>query len=382
MAIASTVTGLALDKFADILQIHPLHFNQVQYQDAAMCGSPILQYGWQSADRTSREGIARAIADAENRIENYLGFPLAKRWITEEHTFTTQASLVQTYKKFARFGGVRASSLVSAAETIVYTDEELDGYDETATITFTTSVTEPTELHIYYPAKDGSEEYEIRNTKVTIENGTATIKFRREQCLLEKFLTPLIEVRAQDAQTDANFLEEVDVYRVYNDPSVQVEFMTYGMCAACGGDGCQACSYYLQTGCLRVVDPRNGLCAVTSGEWNTDTLSFNNSYMCSNPNKVRLHYYAGLGMTPEWERAVAYYALTLLDRPICDCSHLSGIGNIWKEDLALMEGFGGGVRKSPMADTIKACPLGTSRAAINAWRLIQTDAVAEAAIHA
>lgn len=382
MAIASTVTGLSLDKWADIIGVHPLHFNQVQYQDSGMCGFPILQYAWQAADRTSREGIARAIAEAELRIERYLGFPLAKRWFTEEHTFTTQHTAVQANHKFAHYGGIKASSLVSLAETITYTDRELDGYDETATISFTTTVTEPTELHIYYPGKDGADEYEIRNTKVSIASGTATITFRREQCLLEKFLTPMIEVRAQDAQTDANFLEEVDVYRVYNDPSLQVEYLTYGLCSSCGGNGCQACTYSVQTGCLRVVDPRNALCSIVPAEWNVDDLVFNNSYMCSSPNKVRLYYYAGLGLTPEWERAIAYYALSLLDRPICQCSHLSGIGNIWKEDLALMEGFGGGARKSPLADTIKACPLGTTRAAINAWRLIQTDAVAEAAIHA
>lgn len=382
MAIASTYTGLSLDRWAELIGVHPLHFNQVQYMDSGMCGFPILQYAWQSADKTSREGIARAIADAENRIENYLGFPLAKRWITEEHVFTTQSTMAQTDEKYARYGGVRASGSVSLGVPIVYSDEENDGYEETATVSFLTGITDPSEIHIYYPDKDGAEAYEIRNTKVTLEAGTCIVQFRREQCLLEKFLTPIVEIRAQDASADQNFLTAVDVYRVYNDPSVQVEFMTYGMCAACNGDGCPACAYSVQSGCLRVVDQRNGLCSLVPAEWSIDAGVYQGSYFCSNPNKVRLHYYAGYGLTPEWERAVAYYALSLLDRPICECSHLSGIGALWREDLAVMEGFGGAQRRSPVAATISACPLGTSRAAINAWRLIQTDAVAESAVHA
>lgn len=393
MAIASTRTGLSLDRWAEIIGVHPAHFNQVQLDSDAssgLCGFPILQYAWQSADRTSREGIADAIAEAEASIELWLGFPLVGRWIAgEEHTFRTQTVAAQARQKHVRYGGIEAKSLIEAARPIVYSDEDGDGFAETATVTVTTTVENAYEIEIYYPDQDGDDGFEIRNTKVTLSGGVATIVFKRWQCLKQQYLMSMIDPRAEIATDNSLFLTTVDVYRRYNDPATQIEFHTYNNLCACGGEGCQTCAYTVGGGCIRVVDGRNGLLALNSAEWSADDLVYYNTVVCRAPNRAKLYYYAGLGwrgdytkMDPAWERAVAYYALSLLNRPICKCSHLSGIGNIWKEDLAIIEGFGGGMRTGPMASVIKACPLGTTRAAINAWRRVQQYQVGEAAIHA
>src|SRR5512140_429983 len=135
MAIASIVSGLSLDRFADILQIHPLHFNQVQWGDSTLCGVPVLQYAWQSADRSSRENVAMAINHAESLIETYLGYPLSGKWFEEEHTFkANQSVIVQANHKYIRSGGIKASSLIATDQTITYSDVDSDTYKETATI--------------------------------------------------------------------------------------------------------------------------------------------------------------------------------------------------------------------------------------------------------
>lgn len=391
MAIAQTKTGLALDRWAEIIGIHPLHFNQVQLNaEDGLCGYPILQFSWQSADHTSREAIAEAIQQAEQQIEMNLGYPLVGKWFEgEAHSFRTQSVHTKTDNYFVIEGGVETKTLIEAARPIVYSDLDADTYKETATITVTTTVTNIDELEIYYPGTDGDDGHEIRNTKVTISGGVATITFKRAQCLLEKFLTTMIDPRAQLGTDDTNFLDTVDVYRRYNDPSAQIEFQTFNSACNCGGSGCATCSYTVQAGCIRIIDGRNGLLALNAADWSTDDSTYYNAIMCRNPNRVKLNYYAGLGykgssvkMAPEWERAVAYYALSLLERPICRCSHLSNIGNLWKEDLAVVEGFGGRIQRSAAQNAIIQCPLGTTRAAINAWRLIQNYMIIEAGIHA
>lgn len=390
MAIASTPTKLSLDRFAQRIGIHPLHFNQVQLdENDGMCAYPVLQYAWQAADRTSRESIAEAIAQAEARVEMYLGYPLAGSWIAnEEYAIPRWHGGLQLRSKYVQYGGTRAQSLISAGATITYSDVDSDGYKETATITFLTSVTDANEIAVFYPGHLGDEAFQIKNLNITLElnTGTATVKFRREQCLKENYLLALTNVASQQGNSDANFLSTVDVYRIYNDPTTQVQLITYDGCANCSSAGCQACAHGVQNACLSVTDSRNGIIAITPGEYNSTTGNYNSVFMCATPIRLKVSYFSGRGyngnvmrMPDEWERAISYYALSLLDRPLCRCTHLAGIQDQWKEDLLKLESS----RSSgSQINIVKTCPLGTTRAALNAWRKVQDDCVTGAAIHA
>lgn len=385
MSRANTLTMLPLDRFAYAIGIHPLHFNQVFLSNGAarLCGEPILQYSWQHADRVGREDIAQAIATAEDLICRHLGYKVLPQWEHEEISAPFgRYNPLRTRWKYVLGGGVRAKVLIDDDVAITYSDNDGDGYEETATVTVTTTVTDPEEVTVFYPEKDGDDAWQIRPTTVTIEAGVATIKFARHQCVKEDFIESLIDPRGVDGEVDSNFLTEVDVYRIYNDPSQQVSIASFGGCC---DSGCINCESTTQGSIVSVANSRNGIVHIQPGAWNPATLSYDTVCFGGSPSRVVLDYRAGKGyrtstvnVAPEWERAIAYFAITLLDRPLCKCQSLQVISGKWSEDLAQSSAGPGGSSRFNVNDSVRNCPLGTTRGALNAWRLIQQEQVGEA----
>ena len=105
-----------------------------------------------------------------------------------------------------------------------------------------------------------------------------------------------------------------------------------------------------------------------------------------NPDVVRLFYYAGLRdkgrtcanivMDREWARAVAYYAASLLDRPLCDCTVVKQQLERYSQDLAFQSGADETGSYQISADDLD-CPLGTRRGALLAWKRIVDRATGE-----
>src|SRR5258706_9508354 len=212
MARASTPTLLSLDRFFQIAGIHPLHANQVYVVDLAPtveCDTTILQHSWQMNDGVSREEIAQAIAEAETDIETFLKFSPAPKYYNEivkpqghyrapphyglplGHIYgaALQPKLLDLTRGYFQSGGIRATNLLTAASSISYTDTDLDGYKETATVTINAvpaTVLED-EIKVYYPGMPSEDTtWQIRPIQVTINRITsiATITFKREQALL------------------------------------------------------------------------------------------------------------------------------------------------------------------------------------------------------
>jgi hypothetical protein len=285
-------------------------------------------------------------------------------------------------------GGIRASSLIEADAAIVYSDSDNDGYDETATVSVATTATDINEIHVYYPGHDGDDAWEIRPISVSISGGTATIVFRRELAVIEEKLN-LFDIEDAEAvgETDADFLTEVDVYRVYNDPQTQVSFLWEPLagvyCGSCNGSGCEACAYSTQTGCIILRgDPRQSIIGFTPASWDSDNLNFTSEAWTVNryPDIARLYYYAGYRdkrqnyvyrMSPDWERTVAYMAAALMDRPPCDCA--AAVWRKQREDFALIEGDEDGkpLYRVPAglesSKHITTNPFGSRRGEVNAW---------------
>lgn len=403
--VASTKTKLSLSAWAKIFGMHPLHFNQVRLDTNLHCDQILFQHEWQTADHVSREEIARAIAEAESNIELYLGYRLTPTWEVDEwretikpfrpemvsyngHDVRGFLNTVRANWGYMISGGVEAKTLIDADAAITYSDEDGDGYFETATVTVSTTVQDINEICVFYPGRDGDDGWEIRPIEVVINAGTATITFRRELAVISSKLDAFdIEGAEAIGTEDEDFLEEVDVYRRYNDPQTQVTMMweppAGGLCGTCGGSGCSSCSYSVQTGCLLLRgDPRQSILAYHPAEWDEDELEFTSTSwsVSRQPDIVRLYYYAGWRnksqryvsrMSPEWERIVAYYAASLLDRPPCDCS--KGNWAYWRQDLTLITGDEDGrpVFRDPsglLGNSIQDNPFGSRRGAVNAWR--------------
>lgn len=405
MAYASIRTLIPLDNVAKVLQIDPLHFNSIVSAlrpEENACDDMWAQHDWQYVGKVSRESLAEALKEAEDTVISYLGFLPVPDWIQEEeHELTRpfKPELTYTYNLDVRGknqsittnrgyfieGGRRIKTLIEAGSTITYSDEDGDGYNETATVTVATTVTEPSEIRIYYPNKTGADIWEIRPITVAIAAGTATITFRKYQVPLEVLLEELADspgdtFRAINGDTDTNFLQTVDIYYVYNDPSQQLTFLTENYCTSCGGTGCTACEGYSETGCMYVRDKRNGIVAINRATWDEDSESFNIAEFtyCKLPDKVNIWYRAGwqnkdldeplIQMDPTWERLIINYALTLIDTEISGCGNTQRIVSYQRTDLSRPTEKGAFAISARKLD----CPLGTSRAAIKLWDRIQS----------
>ncbi len=399
MSRTDTRTKLPLARWAQIMGINPLHFEQVQLATfpPSVCGQPWLQHAWQDADRIGREDLAIAIRDAEDEIERELKARLMPSWEVDEWNPTVRAFRpelinltagdIRGFSQIAQLkwmhlvtGGIEAKELVGAGEAIVYSDENGDSYNETATVTRAVTFTDPCEVAIFYPGKAGDEVWEIRPIEVSIAAGIATITFRRELAVLEDLMEQF-DPSGLEGEDDANFLTTVDVYRHYNDPQRQVQFLWEPFntsCPSCTGTGCAACGYSTQEGCLMArEDPRLSIVSYHPATWNTTDLDFDAvAYAVGRqPDLLRLWYYAGLrdptrscsyrNMPQEWERVVAYFAAAKLDRPLCECNNVGAFTEHWRKDLSIR-----GEEDQFVSDITLENPFGTQRGAVHAWQRV------------
>ena len=399
---AATTTKLPLARWAQIMGIHPLHVMGVQIPatDDQHCNRAWPEHSWQNADAVSREEVVQAIAAAEAAIEDQLGYRLLPAWEAEEWQTLARPynpemvafglggvrgyndTAVRANWGYLVSGGVRAQTLIASSAPIVYTDVDVDGYAETATVSVATAVTNPQEIAVFYPGKAGLAEWQIRPASVTIAAGTATIVFRRELAVLESALEgwAFLEVLGTD---NAKFLTTADIYRVYNDPSQQAALLwePLGACG-CATGGCVACAFGTQTACILSRDePRLSQMTLTPAAWNATTAQFDSASMAlaRRPDMVRLWYRAGwrdtrlaqpdIDMDAGLAWAVAVYAASMLDRPPCDCQ--SDVFERWQADLAFT---GGATELATYQLTPRDLdsPFGTRAGALLAWRQLRS----------
>ena len=383
MARASIPTSLPLDDFAKIMNLNPVHFagavatnsgnDGVMLLESNSCADVWFQHGWQNHDAAPRELIARQIAVAEDEIAQQLGYWPAPRWFSEEfhpypqpyyHEYFGSGYGVRGQRKGikTRFGkviggGRRAVSLVGTATTaggtLAYTDADLDGFYETATLTLPTSLTNLQEIKVYFTGEGGDETWEVRPVRSKTIAGANVVIVLDSWLLIDPDLweryPPGGGLGAIDISTLANFVTSVDVYREYNDPTqAQAVFYWREPCTVCGGSGCAACSETTQNGCLTVIDPENGMVApypadydATLAQWTSVAWSEARS-----PDKVTLYYYAGdrrerylrgTDLEPmSWKlaQAISYMASARILGGFCSCVRVSDLVDWLQEDVS------------------------------------------------
>jgi len=391
MAVASTPTLLPLDRFSEILGVNPLHFNQMdmpQDLELSNCGMPILQQSWQSQDAISREEIATAIADAEQELEKWLHYPPLPKWFDEHVMLPQRAGIitsgrVQPSQRLFISGGIRGTTLIQEESFISYSDADNDGFEETATITVALPLgVSADEVAIFYPGQAAAVEWQIRPVLVTVAAGVATITCKRWQLVKPELLSPLAP-SAVNPTDSANFLDAVDVYRVYNDPSQQVEFHIRNQgCGVCSGGGCVACGYTVEEGCIAAIDYRLAHLDLTHAAWNADTALWQTG-CCPDgaPERARIKYLAGLTgprgshtkMSLDMELAVARLAITKLDRQFCGCQSIQHAIQYWTEDLASRVSTAGKSISTSVPQLLRNCPWGTKRGALYAYSIVLTE---------
>ena len=395
-------TWLSLDRWAQIIGINPLHFHQLTSTTLTpnnVCGDVFFQSSWQHSDRVGRDEICMAIQQAEQEISREVGYNLMPDWTMEERLVYPRPSVpelynlyginprgemksVETPRGYLLSGGIRAKTLVSAGVGIVRSDADSDGYFETCTVTTPVAFTDVNEVHLYYPGQSGEDEWEIRPIEVSISAGVATITFKAWQVAL---MIAMFSMNPEplDAHDDANYQTTADVYRVYNDPSTQVQFLWENNGGNCCGT-CTACQMGAQSGCMHFRDARIGMVVPAPGTWDSSTSTFTAEAWtaCREPDQLRLWYYSGwrtpkmtrsyAELDPYWEYAIAYFAASKLDRPVCGCSNVNQFIEKWRRDASFSSQNEGGFTVTTEQASNR---LGTSMGALYAWRRIQQNGV-------
>ena len=401
MARSDFKTWLPLDRWCEIIGIHPFHFNQLDggtLTPNTVCGEVFFQHAYQHSDRVGRDEIAMAIQQAEKEIAAEVGYNLIPDWVSEERLEYPQAGVPEAFGTYGLnvrglfksvelkrghviSGGVKTKTLIEAGVAITREDDDTDGYKETVKVTVATTVTDVNEIHVYYPAKDGADGWEIRPITVSISGGNATITFKAWQIVAANQFDAL-NPDPLDATDNASYESTVDVYRVYNDPSTQLQFLWEGDWDGCGS--CAACQLSSQAGCFHLRDTRLGIIVPAPGSWDSDTEEFVQSdwSACRDPDQVRVWYYSGyrnpdltrsyVTMDPYWEYAVAFYAASKLDRPVCGCSNVNSFIDKWRLDAMVVEGEKLSFNVTP---EIMSNKLGTTMGAIYAYKRIHQNGI-------
>ncbi|MEE8360818.1 MAG: hypothetical protein V3R71_01620 [Gemmatimonadales bacterium] len=410
MARADRRTLLPMDEWFRIMGINPLHGNQVQLESLqnSFCGTLWFQHQWQEGTQIGREDLAEAIAQAEHLIKEYVGYSLLADWITDERRPTIRpnrpelinlgTSDVRWYSQVAIgdakkwiSGGQRATTLIDADATIVYSSSVAPAdYDDLATVIVAAgALTDTCEIRVFYPGKAADPLWEIKPLRsVTLTGGNFVITFDRHQAVLEELQEAYLPA-AVDGTDDANFLTEVDVYRVFNDPQSQANLLWEPLpqCACPTGSSvtCVICQYGTQTGCLIArADPDNTILAYHPATWNATTEQFDPAKLSvgRQPDLIRMWYYAGheakgldcprVTMDPYWAVVVAHFAAALLRKPPCECNKLDF--QYWQQDLSYI----GGIEEASafnLSPADLANPFGKRRGAIEAWRAVNSPGV-------
>lgn len=394
MARASTRTWLSLDRFAEIVGLDPLHFNQLNstvLKQRVICGEVWYQYAWQDANRVSREDVAMAIQQAEQRLSSYIGYDLLPVWHKDEEVrtdrparsefFSTGVNVrgmsksVRAQKGYLIAAGQRKKDLVQAGVVVVRSDDDADGYSELVTITLATTI-DPCQLHVYLPGVNGDDRWEIRPIKFSSAGGVVTITFKSWQ-LVDPTLFETYVPAPIDADDNSHYLTIVDVYRIYADTSAQVTFLWENPASSCGcGQAtCSECTLAAQTGCLSVRDDRLGFLSYRPADWDPNTLTFTPRpyWNGRDPDKMLISYLAGwtydsadciyTQIDPFWEYTIAYLAASLLDKEICTCENVKRFIGHWQEDLARIEPDGSYLITARQQNN----PFGTARGGVYAY---------------
>lgn len=395
----------------------PLHFSGGFSHSfpQPLCADVWKQYAWQDGGKVSREELIEKIAEAEVDIAGELTYWPAPVWIAGEQTefprpqrtdlYATsglnarlRAKSVRTQWGYVLYGGVRATEELGEA-TCSFLDLDGDGFPETAqfqlTVSASLSICEVQAFFKQYddpdaancrtdPTSEGADPaWRVHSLRSTL-SGTTLTMYIPAWNLFRPQLSEGWNIDDIDADQAANYVDALEFYRVYNDPSQQVRFL-WGEDITC--DDSETCAWALQDGCLRVKDARRGMIVPSPGTYDAsdETYSANTWSQSREPDYVRTWYRAGLQprrplgtithggsvacdqLSHFWAETIAILAIARLDRPICDeCSNIGLVADRWQIDLAKV-----GERSFQVGGDTLDNPFGTRAGEVFAWKRLK-----------
>lgn len=297
---------------------------------------------WQ---KTARDTIAKYLAEAQDEIENEVGYPLSPRYIGQGQSDKWQdwqsvkSILVTRFSRVIEVGVEEEADIALLAAVDHTNDPAVVG-------PIATTVTDINEVHVFHPGTD----IEIDPSGITITGGNVTITIPRCRMLTEAANDN--DDSGADYNDLANFEDEVDVKRIYTDTSNQAVIAHLS--------SCNNCTETTVGGCLHIRDKRVGALQ----------LRRINSVMCGVCGGiVRLNYKAGMDvLTPQAEDAIVRLAHAKMPYPPCGCE---AANLMWQRDRLVPEG---------LSRERLNCPFGLPEGCWTAWRYAESMKVYRANI--
>lgn len=433
---------LPLEDWRRIIGLHPFYFYNLttasvepRYPNAnpsSVCLAYIRKYSWQGADYIGRADIENAIETAEKKIRDYLGYAIAPEYRDEtvqwpryyDHSRARFSSL-DAHGEFngvrLPFGsgyvqavGVEALTLVgtvtTAGATLVYSDSDSDGLNDTFTITIATTETDPTKLAVYLAAADRlngeavGEKWRVRPISASITGGIATIK-GRYWLLAKPILYEGVLAQPLDPTIAANFVSSLMVYTRTTNPDGNTVTTSQATLIwetqPCNGWWCSDCcgelSYSpadssfdpaaqgMAIARAGIRDARTGMLNIGGAYWNATTSIWSAGGFAAGhePDRVRVRFLSGWPLedgqvAQKWQTIVARLAAAEMTRPICACEPANKQVHEWAFDLA--RSGGNNDERFALSASDLDSPFGTRRGQVYAWREVKNLRIAPATI--
>ncbi len=393
MARANTRTLLSLDQYAEVMGLNPWEFNQigkgVPSLIAAGCDTVWFQHPWQK-DFLGREEVARAIFRAEVALTHQMNFwPAPQFTVNEEKPYPRpfkrtvfgamgtprgQWKALQTRWHKVIGGGILARTKIGDDATIVYSDEDGDGLNETFTVTHTITTETVDEIALYFITADRvgkpiDESWRIRPVSVSIVGTTATITGHKSQMVLPK-LTEKTDPDNLDVTVIGNFAVTISVFRTFRDTTFTNDDPNQGTAIWEPPPNCtdNDCTVEFRGVCLGNRDAENGWIVVQEEPVNWPRRR--------EPDRVSLNYLSGVPllngrMDDEMAQLVAYLATGWLVSEKCGCERSNRIIRYWRR----IPSVGKETARSMTIEEINDNPFGLpTQGALYAWKhLLHSD---------
>ena len=362
MARTNARTLGLLNRWPTIMHADIWRFNQIDGE-----GVPVIPNNTNPVYiQYERDYIGRELHNAIRKFTEYLGYFPAPTWIVDEDIpincdLRWHAQTLSTRYGYLQAFGRRAVTVIQSNVVISYSDEDGDNIEETATITVNgvTNVAVD-DIQVFTRVADGApsaahEYWQIEPARISKSGDTATMVLHK--ALLahpqkvwskERASANWTNLFAGETTNPDSFLEAVDVYRVYTDPTDAVQLINRdaaGLPVATSVTGA-------------ILDARLGdfrLYAASGQSAPTTT-----------PRTVRVSYKAGLPlvdgeMDNDLAVAITRYANLLFPQQPAMSDRTMAMWNEDRKDRALT-GY----------DAWHPPPLGVTNAGMDAWTVIES----------
>lgn len=309
--------SVSLDRYQELMHLPINAFNGLNKDNE----EPVYdcRHIWMQSER---DDLAIYLYRAEEVRERELLYHLSPKYIyNERHTYSSPIVL---NRKHLIEVGVEATTAIETVTLVHRTDGVIN---DPIVLTVTTTVVNKAELVVCYP----DEDVRITPSRVTITGGVATIRIPRARLVKPE----LLDNREDHLYYvhDENFLETVDVKRVYNDPATATNLVwtTTQLAHNCSPSHPNG-SETTQTAIAAINLPRaNRLSLIsiypatyTNGSWSGQSMRY-----CYLPEMVSVSYKSGIRGSLSTDILSIKLAHTFMPNMPCTCPYVE---QYWRED--------------------------------------------------